>query len=161
MSKASRKVLIVDDESNIRSALGRVLHGYQLFFASQPSEALAILEKEKIDLIISDHLMPSLSGREFLKIVRGRFPDTLRMMLTGHADVQTAMEATNQGEIYRFLIKPWDDLALKLEIYFAFEHLEQLRSTRRFVEEMSATLPHAGTLGAAPGTGDPFDVTAE
>ena len=71
-----------------------------------------------------------MTGLEFLKLVRDRHPDTVRLMLTGHADMQTAINAINQGEIYRFLTKPWDDTELKVTLYLAFEQLELERENR-------------------------------
>lgn len=135
MSTQPRRILIVDDEENVLSALRRSLRkeGYQLFFASQPSEGLELLAKEKVDVVLSDHLMPNMTGLDFLKLVRNRYPDTLRMMLTGHADMQTAIDAINHGEIYRFLTKPWDDTELKVVFYLAFEQLDLERENRRLL----------------------------
>ena len=130
-----RRLLIVDDEENVCRALRRTLRkeGYELFFASQPSEALSLLKTTPVDVVISDHLMPNMTGLEFLKIVHDRHPDSLRIMLTGHADMQTAIDAINQGEIYRFLTKPWDDTELKVTLHLAFEQLELERENRKLL----------------------------
>jgi two-component system, probable response regulator PhcQ len=129
------RILVVDDEDNVRNAIRRSLRkeGYELFFASEPSEGLTILKENRIDLVISDHLMPNMTGLEFLKIVHNRHPDCMRIMLTGHADMQTAIDAINQGEIYRFLTKPWDDTELKVTIHLAFEQLGLMRENRRLL----------------------------
>jgi DNA-binding NtrC family response regulator len=130
-----RKILVVDDEEHVCSALKRTLkkEGYELFVAHEPAEGLKVLRAGGIDLVISDHLMPNMTGLEFLKIVRDRHPDTLRMMLTGHADMQTAVDAINHGEIHRFLTKPWDDLELKVTLYLAFERQDMERENRRLL----------------------------
>lgn len=136
MSEAMpRKILIVDDEENVLKALRRSLRkeGYELLLASQPSEGLEILKTTSVDLVLSDHLMPNMTGLEFLKLVRNRHPDCLRIMLTGHADMQTAIDAINQGEIYRFLTKPWDDTELKVTLFLAFEQLDLERENRRLL----------------------------
>src|ERR1700722_8470522 len=111
----ARHILIVDDEENVRNALRRSLRkeGYQLHFASGPAEALIVLAELPIDLVMSDHMMPEMSGMEVLSLVRDRCPHVMRLMLTGHADMETAIRAINHGEIYRFLTKPWDDAELK------------------------------------------------
>lgn len=131
----SRRILIVDDEENVISALRRALRkeGYELRFATRPGDALALLREEPSDLVLSDHLMPDMTGLEFLKTVRNRHPDTVRLMLTGHADMQTAIDAINQGEIYRFLTKPWDDTELKVTLHLAFEQLDLERENRRLL----------------------------
>jgi DNA-binding NtrC family response regulator len=130
-----RRILIVDDEENVCKALRRCLRreGYDLFFANSPQEALGILATTKVDAVLSDHLMPSMTGLEFLKMVRNRYPDCLRIMLTGHADMQTAIDAINQGEIYRFLTKPWDDTELKVTLFIGFEQLDLERENRRLL----------------------------
>lgn len=135
MPSQSRRILIVDDEENVLKALRRSLRreNYELFFASQPAEALEVLKTTPVDLVLSDHLMPEMTGLELLKIVHDRYPDTMRIMLTGHADMQTAIEAINHGEIYRFLTKPWDDTDIKVTLYLAFEQLELQRENRRLL----------------------------
>ena len=125
MTDQPRRILIVDDEENVCHALRRSLRkeGYELFFGHEPAEGLALLKKQPVDMVISDHLMPNMTGLEFLKLVRDRYPDAMRLMLTGHADMQTAIDAINQGNIYRFLTKPWDDTELKVTLFLAFEQL--------------------------------------
>jgi len=130
-----RRILVVDDEENVCRALKRCLRreGYDLFFATNPQEALELLKTTTVDAVLSDHLMPNMTGLEFLKMVRNRYPDCLRIMLTGHADMQTAIDAINQGEIYRFLTKPWDDTELKVTLFIGFEQLDLERENRRLL----------------------------
>jgi DNA-binding NtrC family response regulator len=85
-------------------------------------------------MVISDHLMPNMSGFELLKIVRDRHPDCIRVILTGHADMTIAAEAINHGEIYRFLTKPWDLNELLVTLFIAFDHLELKRENQRLLE---------------------------
>jgi two-component system probable response regulator PhcQ len=127
-----RRILIVDDEENVCRALRRCLkrEGYEIFVANSPEEGLRILAQNPVDAVISDHLMPTMTGLEFLKAVRNRFPDCLRIMLTGHADMQTAIDAINHGEIYRFLTKPWDDTEIKVTLFIGFEQLDLERENR-------------------------------
>jgi DNA-binding NtrC family response regulator len=130
-----RRILIVDDEENVCHALKRSLRkeGYELFFGHEPAEGLEVLKKQPVDMVISDHLMPNMTGLEFLKLVRDRYPDCMRLMLTGHADMQTAIDAINQGNIYRFLTKPWDDTDLKVTLFLAFEQMDLERENRRLL----------------------------
>lgn len=131
-----RRILVVDDEANVLSALRRALRrdGYEVFVADSGAAGLEELKRSSpIDMIISDHLMPDQTGLEFLKLARDRHPDAVRIMLTGHADMQTAIDAINQGEIYRFLTKPWDDATLKVTIWLAFEHQQAERENRRLL----------------------------
>lgn len=133
-------ILIVDDEENVRHALRRALRRtpYQLVFADGPAMALELLKKEPVDIVISDHLMPETTGLEFLKLVRDRCPHAIRIMLTGHASMETAIEAINQGEIYRFLTKPWDDTELKITLHLAIEKLTLETENRRLLAAVRA-----------------------
>ncbi len=108
---APATLLFVDDEPSILSALRRLFrpHGYRILIAEGGAAGLALLEQEPVDLVISDMRMPEMDGATFLKEVRKRWPNTLRILLTGYADVTSTVAAINEGEIYRYIAKPWDD----------------------------------------------------
>ena len=107
-------ILIVDDEENILNALERLLEdkGYRMFFANSGHKGLEIIRHEDIHLVVSDHKMPGMDGIKFLNEVKKISPDTLRIMLTGFADVDIAVKAINEGEVYRFITKPWNNVEL-------------------------------------------------
>jgi len=108
-------VLCVDDEPNILAALRRTLRpaGAQVLCAASAPEALALLEARPADLVISDMRMPGMDGAQLLARVAERWPDTRRLLLTGHADVSSAVSAINEGGISRYLTKPWNDDELR------------------------------------------------
>lgn len=135
MADQRRKILLVDDEDYVRKALRRALRRepYDIEEADGPRAALALLERQAFDVIVADHLMPEMTGLQLFGVARGRWPDTIRIILTGHADMQTAIDAINQGEIYRFLTKPWDDVELKITLYNACERLDLERENRKLV----------------------------
>ncbi len=128
-------ILLVDDEPNIISSLKRVLldEHYRVFSANSGPEALDVLKEQRIKVVISDEKMPEMSGAEFLSIVRNRFPEIVRIVLTGHASIEAAMSAVNNGEIYRFFTKPWRDLELKLSIRSAIEKYDLEAENRRLL----------------------------
>jgi response regulator RpfG family c-di-GMP phosphodiesterase len=121
--EAPWNLLCVDDEPNILSALRRLLrpHGYQVTIAGSGAEALGIMEEQAFDLVISDMRMPEMDGAQFLEQVKRRWPDTVRLLLTGYADVTSTVDAINKGEIYRYISKPWDDNELLLIVRQALE----------------------------------------
>jgi len=122
-------LLFVDDEPSILSSLKRLFrpHGYPIFTAESGAAGLEILRKEAIDLVISDMRMPEMDGAHFLEQVRLAWPETLRILLTGYADMESTIAAINRGQIYRYINKPWDDNEIVLIVREALERrrLEQ------------------------------------
>lgn len=127
----SGAILFVDDEANVLKALRRVFHNehYVTYAASSGAEGLAILRQHNVDLIISDMRMPEMDGAEFLTQVVMQWPDTIRILLTGHADLQSTIDAVNKGRIYNYCNKPWNDDELKLLVRNALEQ-KRLREER-------------------------------
>ncbi|MES2127959.1 MAG: HD domain-containing phosphohydrolase [Pseudomonadota bacterium] len=126
-------VLCVDDEPNILSSLRRLLrpHGYRVLLAESGAAGLAALEQEAVDLVISDMRMPGMDGAQFLEKVRARWPDTMRMLLTGYSDITSILAAINRGEIYRYITKPWDDNDIVLVVRHALERRTLEREKER------------------------------
>ncbi|MES2205227.1 MAG: response regulator [Pseudomonadota bacterium] len=120
---AAPTILLVDDEPNILSSIRRLLRlrGYAINTTESGEEALKILSTEPVDLIISDMHMPGINGTQLLDKIRQQWPWTIRLLLTGIADISTAIEAINQGEIYRYISKPWNDDELLTTIRCAIE----------------------------------------
>ncbi len=118
------QILFVDDEPAILKALERIFRrqkDWTCYFVDSPLEALKVLAKKDITVIVSDHRMPQMEGAEFLARVKEKRPKTIRMMLTGQADLQAVQTAINAGEIYRFMLKPWDDKELLQAVKNAVE----------------------------------------
>ena len=147
-------VLLVDDEPNVRSSLKRSLRGegYDFVEASGPEEAITTLKQRKVDVVISDLAMPGMGGLEFIKVVRFRWPDCVRLILTGHADLDTAIQAINDGSVHQFLRKPWDTVDVKVMIRLCLRRLEAERENQRLLAALRETLPPrpATTLAAPP-----------
>ena len=131
-------ILCVDDEPNILSSLRRLFRtkGYQVKTAESGRAGLDILEKERIDLVISDMRMPEMDGAKFLEQVRERWPGTLRLLLTGHSEVTSIIDAINRGEIYRYITKPWDDNDIVLIVRQALER-NALEADKRRLEALT------------------------
>jgi response regulator RpfG family c-di-GMP phosphodiesterase len=103
-------LLLVDDDELVLNALRRLLEGNEreLLTACDGSEALQMLERQPVALVISDQRMPNMTGLELFREIKKRWPETVRVLLTGYAEMNLVIEAINQGEVYRFLTKPWD-----------------------------------------------------
>ncbi|HYD81136.1 MAG TPA: EAL domain-containing protein [Paucimonas sp.] len=121
---ARQTLLIVDDDIHIAASLHRLLHreDYAIVTAQRASEAFEAMALHQAQVILCDQRMPGMSGIEFLDKVKDLYPDTVRIMLTGHADLPSVIEAVNRGRIYRFFTKPWDERVLRDAIRDAFHH---------------------------------------
>ena len=121
-----RSLLIVDDDENILHAIKRTLRrdGYEIHTASSARDGLDILARTPIGVIVSDERMPEMNGCEFLSRVKALYPDTVRIMLSGYTDLKVVTDAINEGAIYKFLTKPWEEDALREDIRQAFRQQE-------------------------------------
>ena len=126
-------VLFVDDEVNILKALQRLLRSEHMnvLCASRAQEALELLDKQPCQVVVTDQRMPEMSGVDLLSQVRQRFPDIVRMMLTGYTEMDVAVDAINRGEIYRLITKPWNDDELRATIRQAFDHSDLKNEIKR------------------------------
>jgi putative nucleotidyltransferase with HDIG domain len=122
--RSPRTVLFVDDEVNILKALQRMLRneGMKVLTASRGDEALELLERQPAQVVVTDQRMSEMSGVDLLASVRRRWPETVRMMLTGYTEMGVAVEAINRGEIFRLITKPWNDDELRATLRQAFDH---------------------------------------
>ncbi|MBE2257804.1 MAG: response regulator [Candidatus Accumulibacter sp.] len=126
LSTAARHLLLVDDEESILRSLQRMLRrdGYVIHLATSGEDGLAILEREPVGVIVTDQRMPVMTGSQFLSKVKDRYPDTIRIVLSGYTELNSITDAINTGAIYKFLTKPWDDQLLREQIAGAFAHHE-------------------------------------
>ncbi len=125
-------LLVLDDEENILNSLRRLLitEPYGVFITADPAEALAVIGRHKIKVVMSDQRMPKTSGIEFLAEVKRKDPNILRILFTGHADIQVAEDAINKGEVYRFISKPWNDGDLKMILREAMQRFDLVQENR-------------------------------
>ncbi|MCX8119145.1 MAG: response regulator [Desulfobacterota bacterium] len=133
-------ILCVDDEKSILQALARVflcLPEYQLLTATSGEEGLNLLENQSpIHVVISDYRMPGMNGVDFLKAVREKWPHTVRMVLSGYADAEAVVSAINEGQIYKFIPKPWNVDELKTTLAKAVEWYNLQQQNLRLSEEL-------------------------
>lgn len=136
MGEIRHTILCVDDEPSILQALRRLLRkeNYHLLLTSSTEEAFKLLEENDVHLIISDQRMPEMSGTELMAAVKEKYPDMLRVILTGYTEVDTITESINKGHIYKFFLKPWNDHNLKLEIRQALDQYDLIKANRHLDE---------------------------
>lgn len=122
------KLLLVDDEERVLRALEVVFRDhYELLLTTSPLQALELLDQHEFDVVICDQRMPSMSGVNLLREVRKRSPQTARLLLTGYADIPAIVACINEGEIHRYLHKPWEPAQLLRTVAQSVELAAQLR----------------------------------
>ncbi len=142
------RILCIDDEQNVLRSLTRLFldDPYEILTAPSGAEGLLILDQSgTVPVVISDYRMPGMNGVEFLSEVRKRWPDTVRIVLSGYADTGAIVSAINEGQIYRFVAKPWNDDELRITVANALErydlgrkNLELTEALRRKNDELTA-----------------------
>lgn len=134
-----RTLLLVDDEENVLAALKRLFRrdGYTILTAASGVEGLARLAEAPVDVIVSDQRMPGMSGVDFLRQAKILYPDTVRLTLSGYADLQSIIDAVNEGAVVKFLTKPWDDQRLREHIAQAFRQKLLADENRRLSEQIA------------------------
>ena len=138
--KENRTILYVDDRTNNLSSFKAIFRReFNVLLAESAVEAIQIMEEADVKVVISDYKMPNISGVMFLESVKNNFPDTVRIMLTGHANLPAVVEAINKSEIFRFLAKPWSEPELRNAIYSAID----LYDTRKLLFQRNEELNKA------------------
>ncbi len=119
-------ILAVDDSQQILDSIKHILRNenYNLLTARSGIEGLKLLKKHNVQLVISDHKMPGMTGVEFLQQVKVLYPEIITIMLTGHDETEIAIDAINEAGVNKFILKPWENVILKTTIRRALESLD-------------------------------------
>jgi type II secretory ATPase GspE/PulE/Tfp pilus assembly ATPase PilB-like protein/FixJ family two-component response regulator/RNA polymerase subunit RPABC4/transcription elongation factor Spt4 len=134
-------ILFVDDEINVLKAMQRIFHqeSYRLLTAQNGAEALKVLQDQQpVHVVVCDYRMPGMTGSEVLKKIKAKWPNTIRIMLTGYADVDAVMGAVNDGAVYKFITKPWNDHDIRLTISLALEQYDLIKENSHLKKKSAA-----------------------
>ncbi len=137
-NQPERVLLLLDDEPNILAALTRLLRrqGYRILSTTSPREAFDLIATHHPGVVLCDQRMPEMTGTEFLRRVREIYPDTMRIVLSGYAELNSVIDAVNKGAVYKFLTKPWDDHELSENIRDAFRIYELGYENRELARQL-------------------------
>ncbi len=137
-NQPERVLLLLDDEPNILAALTRLLRrqGYRILSTTSPREAFDLIATHHPGVVLCDQRMPEMTGTEFLRRVREIYPDTMRIVLSGYAELNSVIDAVNKGAVYKFLTKPWDDHELSENIRDAFRIYELSHENRELARQL-------------------------
>jgi DNA-binding NtrC family response regulator len=140
-------ILLVDDEPEILFSLrGLLRREFDLHTAQSGAEALEILRRQSIHVIMTDQRMPEMTGVELLRRARGESPEALRIVFTGYADIRAVIDAINHGQIYRYLTKPWDPDELVAVLHEACAQYELIAERRRLLVDLREHVSRCQTL---------------
>src|SRR4051812_46232993 len=132
-------ILVVDDEPDVVKSVQDLLRfDYKVLGTTRASEGIRLLEQEEVHVVMSDQRMPEMTGVQFLNRVRGEHPEAIRLLITGYADIKAVIDAINQGNVYRYITKPWEPDELLTIIRQAAEQYDLLVERRRLLAELQA-----------------------
>jgi response regulator RpfG family c-di-GMP phosphodiesterase len=138
MANRDIKILYVDDEVNNLVSFKAVFRvKYTVLTAISGEEAIKILREHDINIIITDQRMPQMTGVEFLESILDEFPDPIRILLTGYADMNAVIDAVNKGKIFHYLSKPWNEEELDMTITRAYDVYKQRKDEKELQQQLS------------------------
>jgi response regulator RpfG family c-di-GMP phosphodiesterase len=138
MTKEKITILYVDDEVNNLVSFKAVFRiKYNVITAISGEEAIKILRNHTVNIIITDQRMPHMTGVEFLESILGEYPDPIRILLTGYADMVAVIDAVNKGKIFHYLTKPWNEEELDITINRAFDVYKQKMDEKEMTDKLS------------------------
>ncbi|MFA9390384.1 MAG: ATP-binding protein [Prolixibacteraceae bacterium] len=130
-------LLIIDDEPEIVKALTRQFRRkYNVFSTTNAEDGFNIMEKENIQVVLSDQRMPGLTGIDFFSKIKNKYPDALKLILTGYSDIEAVIGAINEGQVFRYVTKPWNPDELETIIKEAFEKFELITNNRKLMHKL-------------------------
>src|SRR3954464_11723122 len=131
-------ILVVDDEPDVVKSVKDLLRlDYKVLGATTAEDGLKLMEENQVDVVMTDQRMPETTGVEFLSHVKGPHPEATRLLFTGYADIRAVIDAINQGNVYRYITKPWDPDELQTIIREACERHDLIVQKRELTEELS------------------------
>jgi len=134
-------ILLVDDEPEILFSLrGLLRREFDLHTAQGGAEALEVLRRQPVHVIMSDQRMPEMTGVELLRRARAECPEAIRIIFTGYADIKAVVDAINEGQIYRYLTKPWDPDELVALLHQACDHYQQIAERKQLLHDLKRHL---------------------
>lgn len=134
------KILYVDDEvNNLNSFRAAFRRDYDIKLAESGGEGAKVLAENEIHIIITDQRMPEMTGVEFLEGIIPKFPDPIRILLTGYTDISAVVDAINKGQVYHYLTKPWDEDNIRIVIKNAFEIFHLRQENKRLIQDLKDT----------------------
>src|SRR6202789_3746277 len=130
-------ILVVDDEPDVVKSVQDLLRlEFKVLGATRAKAAMEIMRTEEVHVVMTDQRMPEITGVEFLRQIRGDYPEAIRLLFTGYADIRAVIDAINQGNVYRYITKPWDPEELQAVIRQAVDRFDLITDKTRLTAEL-------------------------
>jgi response regulator RpfG family c-di-GMP phosphodiesterase len=130
-------ILVVDDEPDVVKSIQDLLrYDYKVLGATRAADGLRLLSEQPVHVVLTDQRMPEMTGVDFLRHLRDTHPDMVRLLVTGYADIRAVIDAINEGNVYRYITKPWEPEELQAVVREAVERYDLLAERRRLMEEL-------------------------
>ncbi|RYX84406.1 response regulator [bacterium] len=140
MTEKKINILFIDDEENNLISFKAVFRlKYHVITAINAADALHILDTETVQIIITDQRMPNMTGSEFLEKVLEKYPDPIRILLTGYSDISAVIEAVNRGKVFHYLTKPWNETELDQTIQNAYNKFEENQQLKEMNDKLAVS----------------------
>lgn len=132
-----RPILVVDDEPDMLNSLrGLLRYDFQVHTAGSGAEGVALLQQQEIHVVMTDQRMPQMTGVDFLRQIKSEYPEAIRVIFTGYADLNAIIDAINLGNVYRYVSKPWEPEQLIATLREAGEQYDLILERRRLLEDL-------------------------
>mgnify|MGYP001197766729 CR=1 FL=1 len=130
-------VLYVDDEiGNLTAFKASFRRDFNIFIAESAEEGINVLDQNEIEIILTDQRMPETTGIEFLQSIMEKYPEAIRIMVTGFSDIEAVIDAINKGKVYKYITKPWDNDSLKITINQAYEVYQLRKENKQLTQSL-------------------------
>ena len=135
--RAKHTILVVDDEPDVVKSIQDLLRfDYKVLGATRATDGLRLLQEQPVHVVLTDQRMPEMTGVEFLRHLREKYPDTVRLLITGYADIRAVIDAINEGNVYRYITKPWEPEELQAVVREAAERFDLIAERKRLMDEL-------------------------
>ena len=147
--RAKHTILVVDDEPDVVKSIQDLLRfDYKVLGATRAADGLRLLKEQPVHVVLTDQRMPEMTGVQFLRHLREEYPDAVRLLVTGYADIRAVIDAINEGNVYRYITKPWEPDELQAVVREAAERFDLIAERKRLVAELQAKNEELGQTNA-------------
>jgi DNA-binding NtrC family response regulator len=137
LSERPRVLYLDDDKANLDSFKANFRDFFDVYLAENPVDAYNLIEKEKIEIVVTDHNMPSMTGVEFLESISNDYPEVQRILLTGYTELVSVVEAVNKGKVFRVITKPFNMKEIRSMVAEAWQQFRNAMDKEKMIRQLT------------------------